>query len=190
MPKVLVPIAQDSEELEAISIIDILRRADIDVTVAGLADGPITMSRKTVILPDKSLDEALKQDYDMVVLPGGLPGTDHLRNDKRLRDLLVRMAKNGKFVAAVCAAPTVLAAAGVLKGKRATGYPGFLEKMELDHVEVTGAAVERDGNVITSRGPGTAMDFALELVEVLAGPQKREEVEARLVREKPVHAGA
>lgn len=182
MPRVLVPIAEGSEELEAISIIDILRRAEIDVTVAGLTPGTITMSRKTRIVPDKTLDEALKDDYDMIALPGGLPGADNLNDDARIRDALQRMNKAGKFVCAVCAAPYVLANAGVLSGKRATSYPGFLETMELSDVEITGAPVVRDGNVITSRGPGTAMDFALELVESLCGRDTRVQVEQRLVR--------
>ena len=183
MPRVLVPIAQGSEELEAVTIIDLLRRADFDVTVAGLDGSPVTMSRKTKIVPDKSLDEALTQEFDLVVLPGGLPGADNLNNDSRIHVLLKKMANSGKFVGAVCAAPTVLAKAGLLKGKKATGYPGFLESLDLPDTEVTGRAVECDGKVITSRGPGTAMDFALTLIEALAGKQKRQEVEARLVRE-------
>jgi 4-methyl-5(b-hydroxyethyl)-thiazole monophosphate biosynthesis len=92
------------------------------------------------------------------------------------------MANSGKFVGAICAAPYVLANAGVLSGKRATAYPGFLERMDLDDVEITDGVVERDGKVITSRGPGTAMDFALELIEALAGREKRDEVEEKLVR--------
>ena len=182
MPRVLVPIAEGSEELEAVTVIDLLRRAGIDVTVAGLISGPVTMSRKTVILPDLSLDEALQHDYDMVVLPGGLPGADNLNEDSRIRELLQRMANSGKFVGAVCAAPYVLANAGVLRGKRATSYPGFLDTMDLPDTEVTGKPVERDGKIITSRGPGTAMDFALELIDALCGPNKRAEVEQRLVR--------
>lgn len=185
MPHVLVPIAEGSEELEAISVIDLLRRAEIDVTIAGLTDGPITMSRKTVIVPDKSLDDALKDSYDMVVLPGGLPGADNLNADARIQTLLASMAQQGKYVCAVCAAPYVLGNAGVLSGKRATSYPGFLAKLELDDVDVTNAAVEWDGKVITSRGPGTSMDFALTLIEALLGKEKRDEVEDRLVREKP-----
>ncbi len=182
MPKVLVPIADGSEELEAVTIIDLLRRADFDVTVAGLGEGPITGSRGTVITPDQSLKAALDEEYDMVVLPGGMPGSENLNNDSRIQDLLKTMADSGKFVGAVCAAPYVLANAGVLSGKRATAYPGFLERMDLDDVAITGGVVERDGNVITSRAAGTAMDFALELIEALAGREKRDEVEAQLVR--------
>ena len=182
MPKVLVPIADGSEELEAITIVDLLRRADFEVTIAGLDEGPITASRGTVIVPDKTLEAALKDDYDMVVLPGGMPGADNLNKDSRVHELLKTMANSGKFVGAVCAAPFVLANAGVLRGKKATAYPGFLERMDLDDVEITGGVVERDGNIITSRAAGTAMDFALELIEALAGREKRDAVEEQLVR--------
>ena len=93
-----------------------------------------------------------------------------------------RMAAAGKFVCAICAAPTVLAKAGVLAGKRATGYPGTLDKMNLPDVTYTGAAVERDGNIITSRGPGTALPFALDLIEALVGKEIRDRVDKALVR--------
>lgn len=182
MAGVLVPIAQGSEELEAVTIIDILRRAGIDVTVAGLGEGPITASRGTKILPDATLDEVLDRDFDMIVLPGGLPGADHLDNDPRIHELLQRLNAAGKFVCAICAAPKVLAHAGLLDGKQATSYPGFLDNLDRPGVRSTGRAVERDGNIITSRGPGTALDFALALIEALSGLEKREEVESRLVR--------
>ncbi len=182
MARVLIPIAEGSEELEAVTIIDLLRRADIDVTIAGQNGGPVTGSRGTKIVPDKSLDDALKEDYDMVVLPGGLPGADNLDADTRVHTLLKDMAANDKYVCAICAAPKILANAGLLEGKQATSYPGFLDSVDKPDVKSTGAAVECDGNIITSRGPGTAMDFALTLIEVLEGSGKREEVESRLVR--------
>lgn len=182
MPSVLVPIANGSEELEAITVIDLLRRADIDVTIASLDGQPVTCSRKTTVVPDCGIDDALTRDFDMIVLPGGLPGADNLDEDPRVHELIRRMHASEKFVTAICAAPRVLAHAGVLGGKRATSYPGFLDNLGLEDVASTGGAVERDGNVITSRGPGTAMDFALTLVEALRGRDTRNEVEARLVR--------
>ncbi len=182
MTRVLVPLAQGCEELEAITVIDLLRRAEIDVVTAGLDDRPVVASRKTRILPDTTLEEALKEDFDMVVLPGGMPGADHLDNDDRVHELLKRMAAGGKYVGAICAAPKVLAHAGLLDGKQATSYPGFLDNLDLPEVKSTGAAVECDGKIVTSRGAGTAMDFALKLIEVLEGSEKRDEVEARLVR--------
>jgi len=114
------------------------------------------------------------------VLPGGMPGAAHLKADPRILRLLKDMAAAGKYTAAICAAPMVLAEAGVLEGRQATSYPGFLDG--LPGVTVSAAAVVRDGKVLTSRGPGTAMDFALALIETLAGADKRQQVEAALVR--------
>jgi len=182
MPKVLVPLAQGCEELEAVTIIDLLRRAKIDVTTAGLDKQTITASRGVKLVPDTDLDNALKQEYDMIVLPGGLPGADHLDNDPRIKLLLKKMAASQKYTAAICAAPKVLANAGILEGKNATCYPGMLDSMNLSNTKITNEAVVIDGKVITSRGPGTAMDFALTLIETLLGKQKRDEVEAGLVR--------
>jgi 4-methyl-5(b-hydroxyethyl)-thiazole monophosphate biosynthesis len=118
----------------------------------------------------------------MVVLPGGLPGADHLDQDPRIRRILQRTAQAGGYTAAICAAPKVLASAGVLDGRRATGYPGVLERLSLPKTELLAQPVVTDGRVITSRGPGTAMDFALELVERLLGEERRGEVERPLMR--------
>ena len=182
MASVLVPLAQGCEELEAVTIIDLLVRAGVEVVTAGLEAGPVTASHGVVLLPQMTLDEALRRDYDMVVLPGGMPGATNLDNDLRLHTLLRKMADSGKFTAAICAAPRVLANAGLLSGKKATSYPGHLDKMALPDVEYRQEAVVQDGKVITSRGPGTAMDFALALIEQLVGRDKRDEVEAALVR--------
>jgi len=182
MARVLIPLAQGCEELEAVTLIDLLRRADIEVVTAGLDDRPVTASRGTVLQPDADLDTALAEAFDMVALPGGLPGAENLDQDPRIRALLKQMQQAGKFVCAICAAPMVLAGAGLLEGKRATAYPGLLEKAGVSGVTVTGAAVERDGTIITSRGPGTAMDFALTLIEALTDRGTRDRVEAALVR--------
>ena len=180
--RVLVPLAQGCEELEAVTIIDLLRRAGIEVTSAGLDAGSVTASRGVTLIPDTDLESALKSDYDMIVLPGGLPGADHLDDDERIRSVLKKMANNGKYTAAICAAPKVLANAGVLAGKTATSYPGFLDGLGLSDTTLSNEAVVRDGKVITSKGPGTAIDFVLELIEVLSGKEKRNEVETALVR--------
>ncbi len=180
MASVLVPLAQGCEELEAVTVIDLLRRAGINVVTAGLDDKPVQASRGTVLIPDTTLDEALKQQYDMVVLPGGLPGADHLDNDPRIRTLLKDMAASDRYTAAICAAPKVLAGLGLLQGRRATGFPGVLDAFE--GFENTQQPVVQDGRIITSRGPGTAMDFALTLIENLAGRERRDEVEAGLQR--------
>jgi protein deglycase len=180
MHKVLLPLAQGCEELEAVTIIDLLRRADIIVVTAGLDSNPVTASRNTVLIPDTDLDTALEDDYDMLVLPGGLPGANHLENDERIKNILIKMANSEKFTAAICAAPKVLLKAGLLDNKKATSYPGFLD--DANNTDISSDAVVIDGKVITSRGPGTAMDFALTLIETLEGKEKRDEVEKSLVR--------
>jgi 4-methyl-5(b-hydroxyethyl)-thiazole monophosphate biosynthesis len=183
MPTVLVPLAQGCEELEAVTVIDLLRRANITVVTAGLDEQPVRASRGVVFIPDTTLDQALRQSFDMIVLPGGLPGADHLNHDPRIHQLLKEMHAQGKFTAAICAAPKVLASAGLLANKSATYYPGALEASQFPETQfMTHLPVVQDGQVITSRGPGTAMDFALELIEALVGKKARTTVEAALVR--------
>jgi len=180
MKTALILFSDGSEELEAVTIINILRRAGVTVTLAGLSVGTLRGSRSVLLTPDTTLDEALTHNYDMVVLPGGQPGTNHLKTDTRVLQLVQQMSAQGKYVAAICAAPSVLAAAGLLDGKRATCYPGALDAFP--QVQQQHTAVVEDGKLITSRGPGTAMDFALVLVERLVGKAKRDEVEAGLQR--------
>ncbi|MEI7842964.1 MAG: DJ-1 family glyoxalase III [Gallionellaceae bacterium] len=180
MSKVLVPLAQGCEELEAVTIIDLLRRAGVEVITAGLDDQPIRASRGVMLLADTTLDAALGQEFDMIVLPGGQPGTNNLKADLRIISLLKKMASQDKYVAAICAAPSVLATAGLLKGKSATSFPGALDAYP--EVQQQNSVVVIDEKFITSRGPGTAMDFALTLIEKLVGKNKSEEVAAGLQR--------
>jgi 4-methyl-5(b-hydroxyethyl)-thiazole monophosphate biosynthesis len=180
MPTVLVPLAQGCEEIEAVTVIDILRRAGIKVVSAGLDKQPVRASRGTVLIPDTTLASALEQTYDMIVLPGGQPGSNNLKADARILELLKKMAKADKYIAAICAAPSVLAAAGLLDGKLATSFPGALD--DFPKVRQQAMSIVEDGKFITSRGPGTAMDFALTLVERLSGKDKRREIESSLVR--------
>jgi len=151
------------------------------VVSAGLKPGPVKASRGVVLTPDTTLDEALKREFDMVVLPGGLPGANYLNEDPRIQKLIREMAAAGRYVAAVCAAPKVLLTAGVLEGKQATSYPGSLDALDTSAIDYREEAVVQDGRVITSRGPGTAMAFALTLIENLAGRAKRDEVAAGLL---------
>ena len=182
MASVLVPLAEGCEELEAVTVIDLLRRAGVEVVTAGLADGPVTASRGVVLVPDTDLDTALQRDFDMVVLPGGLGGANNLEADPRVAELLRKMADSGRFTAAICAAPKVLGAAGVLEGRQATSFPGALDAVEVPGLDYSEQPVVQDGKVITSRGPGTAMDFALALIDNLLGRDKRDEVEGGLQR--------
>jgi 4-methyl-5(b-hydroxyethyl)-thiazole monophosphate biosynthesis len=180
MPKVLVPLAQGCEEIEAVTIIDLLRRAGVEVISAGLDAHPIRASRGVILIADTTLELAVLQDFDMIVLPGGQPGTNNLKADQRIIALLQKMAAQGKHVAAICAAPAVLATAGLLNGKNATSFPGALDAFSQVHQQSNTVVI--DGKVITSRGPGTAIDFALTLIALLVSTTKREEVASGLQR--------
>ncbi len=182
--KVLVPLAQGCEELEAITITDLLTRAGINVVTAGLDDQVIIASRGMKLVADNNLDQVLDDNFDMIVLPGGLPGADYLNNDPRIQMLIKKMAASNKYTAAICAAPRVLATAGLLEGKHATSFPGSLDQFPVKNMMYEEKAVVVDGKVVTSRGPGTAMDFALTLIELLTDKEKREEVELGLQRIK------
>lgn len=185
MPNVLIALAQGCEEIEAVTVIDLLRRAGITVVSASLDGAPVNASRGTVLLADTTLDSALQQSldtpFDMIVLPGGMPGSEHLKNDARIIRHLQQMAAAGQYIAAICAAPMALHAAGVLEDKRATSFPGVLDQLPGSHIYLEDAVVV-DGNIITSRGPGTAMDFALKLIELLLGKPQRNQVEDQLQR--------
>ncbi len=186
MAKVLIPLAQGCEELEAVTLIDLLRRAEIEVITAGLDEKPVIASRGVVLIPDTTLDTLLAapapSQFDLLVLPGGLPGADYLNQDSRIHALLEQQIASGNKVAAICAAPKVLASAGLLEQRQATAYPGTLEQLSLKNTAINTEAVVVDGPVTTSRGPGTAMDFALNLIEQLRGKEIRDNVEAGLVR--------
>ncbi|BBP44167.1 DJ-1 family glyoxalase III [Thiosulfativibrio zosterae] len=181
--RVLVPLAQGCEELEAVTIMDLLVRAGIEVVTASLDEQKIiTASRHTQLIAQNTLAEVENQVFDLVVLPGGLPGADYLDQDMRLQRILQQTAAQGGWVGAVCAAPKVLVSAGLLDGKTATSYPGVIDTLPAKNMTYSHLPVVMDGKVVTSRGPGTVMDFALQLIEVLVGLEKRQTVEAALVR--------
>ena len=191
VPRVLVVLADGCEELEAVTIIDLLRRADVAVTVAGLEPGPVTASRGVRLLPDIALDSIGGEPFDLIVLPGGAEGARRLSESARIGELLMQQIRDGRCVAAICAAPTVLGRLGLLDHRRVAAYPGFLEPLEIPGVEIEAAAsVVMDGRIITSRGPGTAMDFALFLIEHLTDPTTRDRVEAGLQRPATHHSSA
>lgn len=182
MAGVLIPLADGCEELEAVTLIDLLRRAGIKVTTASLEDAPVQCSRGTVLVADCLLDDVMQTSFDLLVLPGGLPGADKLNTDPRISQLLKRLYEEGQYIGAICAAPKVLVTHGLVAGHRLTAFPGALSALDTSNITLTDNPVETDGKIVTSRGPGTAMDFALHLIEILAGSSIRNEVEAGLQR--------
>jgi 4-methyl-5(b-hydroxyethyl)-thiazole monophosphate biosynthesis len=176
--KILVPLANGFEEIEAVNVIDILRRGDVDVVTAGLKDGLVEGSHKIKMLPDTTLDKIDYRDFDGLVLPGGAPGFVNLGNDERILTMAREMDKAGKVVAAICAAPSVLIKAGVLQGRKATVSPSGKAQVEAC-AKFSEERVVVDGNLVTSRSPGTALEFALKLVEILAGKEKMQMVKAQ-----------
>ena len=182
---VLVPIADGTEELEAVAIIDVLRRAEAEVTVAAVAGSrQITASRGMVLVADTLLEECLDQSYDLIVLPGGIPGADHLRDSADLITLLKSQVESKRLYGAICASPAVvLEHHGLLNGRRATAHP-FIAA-ELSNQDAVNQRVVVDDNCVTSQGAGTAVDFALALVEQLFGKEKQIEVATGLALPPP-----
>lgn len=179
---VLVPLADGFEEIEAVTLIDLLRRAGIQVTTAGVQGAIAHGAHGIAVAADVTLDDVLEQKYDMLALPGGEPGATTLRDDAHVQALIKRFAAEQKPIGAICAAPKALAAAGLLDGRRATSYPGYLDTEPAPGMTFIAQPVVIDGRIITSRGPGTAMDFGLAIVEQLLGPDARKKVEAPLMR--------
>jgi 4-methyl-5(b-hydroxyethyl)-thiazole monophosphate biosynthesis len=174
MPRVAVLLADGFEEVEAMAIVDVLRRAEIGTVLAGLHAGPVISARKVRVLPDAAIDTIRVDDFDMVVLPGGQPGADNLNADPRVIGLIKDFYEKGKITAAICAAPYVLANAGVLAGKQVTSYPAYRDRLGGGRYEEK--TVVEDGTVLTSRGPGTALCFGLALVERLVGKEKADRI--------------
>lgn len=170
MKKALIFLAEGFEEMEAVTPLDFLRRAGVDakfVSISGTL--AVTGSHGVIYQADMLFDEKVAAEADMLILPGGLPGSQHLQDNEALGKLLLKFHEEGKFVCAICAAPMVLGHLGILQGKKATIYPGMEDRL----IGATPVAekVCRDGNVITGRGPGASMAFGLALVEALAGQE-------------------
>ncbi len=173
--KVLVPIADGCEEIEAVCIIDVLRRAGADVTVASVNQKQITASRGVKLVADRLISECADNTYDLIVLPGGMPGAEHLHDSKELTLLLQHQKEGGRLYAAICAAPAVVFQHhGLLTDRLATTHPNFVN--QLANTEKVDSRVVVDGTCVTSRAPGTALEFALKLVELLYDEQKRKDV--------------
>ena len=176
MAKALVFLASGFEEIETVTVVDVLRRAGVDVTVAGLAPNVVEGAHGVKIVPDKSIDDLKVEDFDAIIVPGGNPGYKNLRKEPRVIAMIKKAFDSNKLVAAICAAPAVLSDAGVLEGKACTIYPGMEEELEAGGGKPKQDIVVVDGNIITSRGPATALPFALKLAEKLAGKQVAEAV--------------
>nr|XP_054768872.1 Parkinson disease protein 7 homolog [Lytechinus pictus] len=171
---VMLILAPGAEEMETVIPVDVLRRAEVKVTVAGLfGKDPVICSRNVTIVPDVTLDEAVSQGpYDVIILPGGGPGAKNLCESKKVGELLKAQEDSGRIIAAICAAPTALMTHNVGVKKTITSHPGVKEKLENSGLfTYSEDRVVRDGKLITSRGPGTAFEFALAIVEQLKGKE-------------------
>jgi 4-methyl-5(b-hydroxyethyl)-thiazole monophosphate biosynthesis len=177
---VLVAVAEGSEELETICIVDVLRRAGANTILASVGKLEVNGSKGVKLTADRLLTACAEGTYDLVALPGGMPGSEHLRDCAELIRALKRQRSEGRLYAAICAAPAVaLYPYGLLEGRRATCHPNFAHL--LSNVEFVDAPVVVDGNCITSRGAGTAVEFSLTLVEQLYGKEKAREVAKGMV---------
>ena len=175
--KVMVPLADGFEEIEAFAVIDILRRAGIEVDTVGLKGSIVESKHGVRVMADKRLNEINADKYDAIILPGGSPGYKNLANSNKLMEILKKFNDENKLIGAICASPLILAREGLLNDKKATAYPGLERK--LPHPR--GGRVVVDDNIVTSQGPGTAVEFALKIVEILAGVTKAERLRRELV---------
>ncbi len=180
MKKVYIFLADGFEEIEGLTVVDLLRRAGIEaVTVSIKEDKMVTGAHGISVMADFLFEEIKGTMADMAVLPGGMPGTTNLLACEPLMDMILGLHSAGAYVAAICAAPSILAEIGLLEGKKATSYPGFEEKMTM--AEYVYEPVVQDGQVITSRGMGTAIDFSLKLIEILEGEAKAKEISDSII---------
>lgn len=180
MSKVYLFLADGFEEVEALTAVDILRRGGAEVKTVSIMEGLTIKGAHSInVEADLMFDKKGYEDADMLVLPGGGKGTQNLKDHKALNGLLIKAEADGKYIAAICAAPSVLGLAGILDGKKAVCYPGF--ELQLIGATIGDENVVRDGKIITSRGAGTAMDFALKLLEVLEGEETMKRVKAEIL---------
>ena len=183
--KILVPLAEGFEMIEALSIVDIFRRAGVHVDLAAVGESlQVTSSHQVKVIADVPLAECLGENYDLIVLPGGIPGAQNLQESAMLIELLKRQNNANKLYGAICAAPAlVLEPHGLLQGKKATCHPGFVEKLgSQDHIN---ERVVFDKNCVTSKGAGTSIEFALELLGIVMGEEKKKAVAKGMAIEEP-----
>ena len=178
--KVAVFFANGFEEIEAITIVDVLRRASIDVkTVSITGNLKVTGSHDIPVIVDELFENVDFSQIDMLVLPGGMPGAKNLNEHDGLKKLLLQFNESGILLGAICAAPLVLGQAGILQGKKATCYPGFEDYLK--GANITGSPAEVDGNIVTGRGAGVAINFALKIVEQLINEKTAKELAEKMV---------
>jgi 4-methyl-5(b-hydroxyethyl)-thiazole monophosphate biosynthesis len=179
MKKIILFFANGTEEVEALTAVDLLRRAGAEVTLVGVGGKEVVGSHGIRITADISEDEISSYDYDMAVVPGGMPGTTHMDESAIVDKTLSEVYQNGGFLAAICAAPLVLGKRGYLNGKKAICYPGF--ESYLKGAEISSFRVCRDGRIITAAGAGVALEFALALIGALYGAEKANEIRASVL---------
>lgn len=185
MCKVTVFIADGTEEVECLTIVDLLRRAGIDVRLVSIMQTEkILSSHKVTITADGRFDTEDFSDSDMLFIPGGMPGTKHMLEHEGLKALIKKFESEGKMLGAVCAAPSVLGQAGVLKGRKATCFPGWEDKLNCG--EYTGTLVQRDGSVITGRGLGACIDEGIEIIRMLKGDEAALDIKTRIQHHETV----
>jgi 4-methyl-5(b-hydroxyethyl)-thiazole monophosphate biosynthesis len=176
MAKVIIPLPDGFDEIEAFTVIEVLRRAGVEVFIAGAPSKFVTSMHKVKMQVDGMFDEVDLNKYDAIVLPGGA-GYMTLVNSTVMINAITDFSKQGKIVAAICGAPMALVKAGILKGKRATIAPGLEKNLDMPR----GERVIVDGNIITSQAPGTAMEFSLKIVELLLGKPKALQVKQSIL---------
>lgn len=177
MARVLIPLVDGFEEIETFTIVDVLRRAGIEAITAGLSGNIVQGAHGVKVYADDRMIDTNIDKFDAIVLPGGYPGYQNLMRSQAVNLALHEFAKKGKLIGAICGAPLVLAKAGLLKDRRATVYPGMEKELDMPRDD----RVVIDKNIITSQGPGTAMEFAIALVRKLVGESKAEEVKKQLL---------
>lgn len=180
MKKVAIHFATGFEEIEGLAVVDVLRRAGVDVNMVSMTDRRMVSGAHDItILADTVFEEVDYEDVNMIILPGGMPGATHLDAHEGLKSMIKKFDEEGKQISAICAAPLVLGNLGLLEGKNVVCYPGF-EKY-LKGASIQNEKVVEDGRIVTAKGPGAAIEFGLKLVEKLMGKEKSEEIRKEMI---------
>jgi len=181
MSKAAILLAEGFEEIEALTVVDVLRRCNVKIDVVGVSGDVIEGAHGIRVIPDTGIGDIKIENYDALILPGGNPGYKNLRSNERVIAMVKSAFEKDKIIAAICAAPAVLADAGILKGKRATIYPGMEDEIVKAGAEFSENLVVVDENIVTSRGPATTILFALKLGEILADKETTDAIARRLL---------